>query len=789
MLKNYIKTAWRNLFRNKAFSLINILGLALGMACSLLMMLWVKDELDIDSFHQYDDDLYSVYERQYHDGQIDGGFNTPGLMAEEMKTVFPEVDFASSFAWNELETFEANNKILKVDGNYACEDFFKMFSYPLLQGDAATALKAPVDVAISRKMATDFFGSPEEAFGKSIRFNNTKDFEVSAVFEDVKGNSSLKFDYLINWQTFIENNNWAKDWGNNGPNTFLKLRAGADPAAFEKKITKFIDNYNKQQSEIWYVELGIQKFSDRYLYSTFNNGKIVGGKIQYVRLFTVVAVFILLIACINFMNLTTARSVKRAKEIGVRKVVGAFRTALVRQFIGEALMIALFSFVAAILVVWLFLPFFNSVTRKEISLPFDQPFFWGTVVLLTLVTGLIAGSYPAFYLSSFNPVGVLKGALKFRNSKLWFRKSLVVFQFVLSIGLIISTIVVSKQVDYIQSAHLGYDRENLIYIPLEGTLPEKYQVFKEQGLTSPGVATISRITQSPTAIHNGTGGVQWEGKDPTSMVQFTQAAIGYDFLEAMKLRMAAGREYSKEFPGDSVGYIVNETAAKLFNYKDPIGMPLTFWGTKGHIVGVVHDFHFTSFHHAIRPLVLRLGENMGHGWALVRTEPGKAKEAIASLGKICKELNPAFPFTYKFSDAEYDEMYKSEQIVSTLANGFAFLAIFISCLGLLGLAMFTAEQRTKEIGIRKILGAPLHSLFTLLSKEMLLLVSAAIVIASPLAWYAMENWLNDYTYRTDIPLWIFLVAGSTAIMIALATISFQTLKALLSDPVKSLRSE
>jgi putative ABC transport system permease protein len=789
MLRNYFKTAWRNLFRNKSFSLINILGLALGMACSLIMMLWVKDELDKDSFHEHDEYLFSVYERQYHDGQIDGGFYTPGLMADEMKTVLPEVEFASPFAWNELETFEANDKILKVEGNHAGEDFFRMFSFPLLQGGAATALKSPVDIAISRKMATDFFGSPEEAFGKSIRFNNVKDFKISAVFEDIGSNSSMKFDYLINWQTFLENNEWAKGWGNNGPDTFLKLQSTADPVAFEKKIVKFLDNYNKEQNENWYVQLGIQKFSKGYLYSNFKDGKIVGGQIQYVRLFTVVAVFILLIACINFMNLTTARSVKRAKEIGVRKVVGAFRGALIRQFIGEALMIVIFSFLAALLLVWLVLPFFNGVTRKEILLPFDQPFFWGTVACLTLATGLIAGSYPAFYLSSFNPVGVLKGALKFKNSQLWFRKSLVVFQFVLSIGLIISTIVVGKQVEYIKSAHLGYEREDLIYIPLEGDLAGKYQVLKEQALTSPGVATVSRITHSPTSIQNGTGGVQWEGKDPTSMVQFTQAAIGYDFLDAMKLDMAAGREYSKEFATDSVGYIVNETAARLFNYKDPIGMPLTFWGTKGHIVGVVKDFHFNSFHVAIKPLVLRLGENMGHGWALVRTEPGKAKEAIASLEKLCKELNPAFPFTYKFSDEEYDRLYKSEEIVSTLANGFAFLAIFISCLGLLGLAMFTAEQRTKEIGIRKVLGAPLHSLFTLLSKEMLLLVTLAIVIASPLAWYAMENWLNDYAYRTDISLWIFLVAGSTAIVIALATISFQTLKALFSDPVKSLRSE
>lgn len=787
MIKNYFRTAWRNLVKNRTFSLINILGLALGMTSSLLMLLWVNDERNMDAFHEKDARLFSVYERQYHDGQIDAGHYTPGILSDEMKITLPEVEYATGMAWNTLNTFEANEKILKEDGNHAGADFFNIFSYTLLQGEASSALKSPVDIAISRKMAQDFFGSAEAAIGKSIRYQNRKDLKVSAVFENVPNGSSTKFDYLINWQTFLEEHTWAKDWGNNGPSTFLVLRKGTDLDSFRKKIRSFIDLYNKEEN--FRIELDVQPYSERYLHSNFKNGEIVGGRIQYVTLFSVVAVFILMIACINFMNLTTARSIKRAKEIGIRKVVGAFRGALIRQFMGEALWIVVLSFILALLTVALFLPVFNNIVQKQISLPLGDASFWVSLGLLTLLTGFISGSYPALYLSSFNPVRVFKGSLKFSSGALWFRKGLVVFQFVLSIVLIIGTIVISKQVNYVQSINLGYDRENLIYIPLEGDLTGKYTLFKEQSLRMPGVQTVSRITDSPTSITNGTGGVVWEGKDPSSRLQFTQAAIGYDFTKAMRVEMLQGRDFSDAFATDSIGYIVNETALKLFNYKDPIGMPLTFWQKKGTIVGVMKDFHFNSLHNAINPLVLRLGENIGSGWALIRTEPGKTKEALASLEKLCKELNPQFPFTYKFSDEEYQKMYQSEQIVSKLSNGFAFLAIFISCLGLLGLAMFTAEQRTKEIGIRKVLGASMTSLFNLLSKEILFMVAIALLIASPLAWFTMTSWLKDYAYRIDIAWWIFLIAGCLAILIALVTVSFQTIRALLANPAKSLRTE
>lgn len=787
MIRSYLLTAWRNLVKNRTFSIINILGLTLGLTSSLLILLWVRDERNMDTFHQNDEQLYTVYERQYHDGQIDAGYYTPGLLADELKTKLPDVRYATGMAWNELNTFEANEKTLKHEGNHAGPDFFKIFSYTLLHGDASTALRSPADIAISRKMAEDFFGSTEEAMGKSIRFQNQKDLKVSAVFENISNNSSMKFDYLINWETFLENNSWAREWGNNGPAVHLVLQGNTDLAAFRKKIRNFIELYNKEEN--FRIELDVQRYSERYLHSNFKDGEIAGGRIQYVRLFTVVAFFILLIACINFMNLTTARSIKRAKEIGIRKVVGAVRGALIRQFMGEALSIVILSFVLALVGVALLLPAFNNVVQKQIELPVSDIAFWLSLGVLMLLTCVLSGSYPSLYLSSFNPVRVFKGSLKFSHSALWFRKGLVIFQFVLSIVLIIGTIVISKQVDYVQSVNLGYDRENLIYVPLEGELPGKFSVFKEQLSGKPGIQAVSRITQSPTSISNGTGGVVWEGKDPSSMLQFTQAAVGYNFTSVMRVEMLQGRDFSSEFASDSTAYIVNETALKIFNYKDPIGMPLTFWQKKGTIVGIMKDFHFNSLHETIRPLVLRLGEIQGYGWALIRTEPGKTKEALASLEKICTTLNPQFPFTYQFSDEEYQKMYNSELIVSKLSNGFAFLAIFISCLGLLGLTMFTAEQRTKEIGIRKVLGASVVSLFNLLSREILVMVVIALLIASPLGWYVMNNWLQDYAYRIDIAWWIFLIAGSLAILIALVTISFQTIRALLVNPARSLRAE
>jgi putative ABC transport system permease protein len=790
MIKNYLKIAWRNLWRNKFFSTINILGLALGMACSILILLWVQNELSIDSFHANGSRLYAVTERQYYDGKIMGQYSVPGVLANEMKKVIPEIEYATNYGWNNENTFRVGNKILKLRGTSADSDFFKMFSFPLLEGNPKNALNTPVSIAISRKMAGDFFGSPHNAMGKTIRYENKKDFTVTAVFENQPENSSSKSEFIINWDNFLKENSWAKQWGNNGPTAYILLRADANPVLVDKKITRFLDKYDKEQSKAFREELGLQKFGDVYLHSHFTNGKPDGGRIEYIHIFSVVAVFILLIACINFMNLTTARSIKRAREIGVRKVVGAVRSVLIRQFIGEAILLTFIAVIMSILLVLILLPVFNSVTQKQISYPFSHITFWLWLFGLTFITGFISGSYPALFLSSFNPVTVLKGAVKQSGGSAWFRKSLVVIQFGLSVVLIVGTIVISKQVNYIQKKNLGYDRENLIYIPIEGDLPANYKIFKSEALNMPGVKQITRMSDAPVNFGSTTGGVKWEGKDPNVNIEFTHIDVGYDFVRTMNLKLLSGRDFSRDFPTDTLNYLINESALKRIGYTNPIGKPLTLWDRKkGKIVGVLKDFHYNSLHDPIQPLIISLQDSARYGNILVRTRPGQTKQALTTIEKLCRELNPNFTFTYYFTDEEYKKLYDNEQVIGKLSNIFAFLAIFISCLGLLGLAMFTAEQRIKEIGIRKVLGASIGSLFALLSKEFLILVLIALLIASPIAWFVMDKWLQNYSYRTSIDWWVFLISGVISIMIALITVSFQSIKAALMNPVKSLRSE
>lgn len=788
MLENYFKTAWRNLIRNKGFSAINIMGLALGLACSLLIILWIRDERSVDAFHANGRQLYQVYERTYFDGKVVGSYYTQGLLADELKRVVPEVAYASSTDRKRPRTFEAGEKIDKMEGTYAGADFFSMFSFSLLQGKATTALDAPDNIVISRKMAAHFFGSPEQAIGKSIRYENKEDLTVTAVFEDMPVNSSLQFEFVRSWKAFILQNAWVNGWSNTDPYTFVQLHADADPVKVEAKIKDFIKRYETRTKD-FYEELALQPFPEKYLHSTFKDGQIDGGRIEYVRLFTGVAIFILLIACVNFMNLATARSAKRAKEVGIRKVVGALRSALMGQFVGEAILLTFLSIIFAVIIAATLLPAFNTLTGKQLFLPFGQPFFWLMLLGLLLITGFVAGSYPALFLSSLKPIRVLKGTLNFSKGATYFRKGLVVFQFALSIILIIGMIVIYRQMDYIQNKNLGYSRQNLVYIPIDGALIEKYTLFKEEVAKIPGVASISKMKESPTEVSHHVTSISWKGKDPNMVPSISNSSVGYDFVQTMHLELKDGRDFSKNFGMDSTNFLINESAAKKFGYSDPVGQPLKWGNINGTIIGVLKDFHFNSMHTAIEPMVLRLNENLPWGMILVRTEAGKTKAALEGLEKICKTLNPGFPFTYQFSDMEYTKLYKSEEVVSQLSNYFAFLAIFISCLGLFGLAMFTAGQRTKEIGVRKVLGASLTNIVVMLSANFLKPVALGILIAFPIAWFTMHSWLQHFAYRVDIEWWIFVAAGLLTICIALLTVSFQSIKAALMNPVKSLKSE
>ena len=792
MIKNYLKTAWRNLRRNKAFSVINISGLALGLTCSLLIILWIQDEQSVDGFHKNGKLLYQVYERNYYDGKVEASYPTQGLLAEELKKLIPEIEYASGFEYasapGTLSTFEANNKVNKMAGLYAGADFFSMFSYPLLQGTEQSALNSPGGLAISKKMAENFFGSAEKAIGQLIRFENKDELKVTAVFENIPTNSSQQFDFLRTWHDFVKENNWVHNWGNTDPSTFVQLRRNADPLKVESKIKDFIDRY-RQKDNSFRAELAIQPYPEKYLHSSFKNGYVDGGRIEYVNLFMIVAVFILLIACINFMNLATAQSAKRAKEVGLRKVVGAARSSLVKQFIGEALLLTLFSVVLAIVLSATLLPAFNNLTGKQLSIPFTQPLFWLSIIALMIITGFVAGSYPALFLSSLNPVKVLKSGLKFGAGNIFLRKGLVVFQFTLSIILIVGMIVTYRQMNYIQGKNLGYDRDNLLYIPIEGELANKYTLFKQQASEIPGILDISKMRNSPTVIEHHTGSISWAGKDPNLTVSFADGVVGYDFVKTMKLQLKEGRDFSKEFGTDSISYMLNETAVNKIGFINPIGETVTWGNHPGKIIGVLKDFHFSSMHQSIEPLILRLDENWSWGTILVRVKAGKTREVLAGIEKLCSAMNPKFPFTYQFSDSEFSKLYKSEAIVSRLSNCFAFLAIFISCLGLFGLATFTAVQRTKEIGVRKVLGASVPQIIAMLSGSFIKLIVISMFIAFPVAWYFMNKWLENFAYKVHLGWIIFFIAGSVAVMIALLTVSYQAIKAAIANPVRSLRTE
>lgn len=787
MIKNYFKTAWRNLLHNKTFSLINIFGLTLGMTCSLLIMLWLKDELKKDKFHANEKRLFRVMENQYYSGEISTFPSTPGILAENIVKDIPEVQMASQMLWEEEPLLTVGNVFDKEKGRYVQKDFLKMFSFKLDKGDPAKALVNPDAIVISKKLAEKYFRG-EDPIGKMIKVDNKESVMVTGVLEEIPELSSLKFDFLLNFELWRKQNDWAKEWDNNGPRCYVMLAANTSVDKVNAKIKDYIKTKNKDSN----VELFLQNYGESYLYSDWKNGKQNGGRIEYVRIFSIVAIIILLIACINFMNLATARSLRRAREIGVRKVVGAGKRQLVVQFIGESLFVSLIAVCLSILIVILLLPGFNTLTEKQLSISFT-PSFILLVLGLTLVTGVVSGSYPALFMSSLKPIIVLKGILKFKAGATYFRKALVVFQFALSIILILGMIVIYRQINYIHNKNLGFAKADLLYIPLEGDLQKTYPAFKDVLLRQPGIKYVTSAQSSPLEVGSSTQGVRWPGKDTTQLILFSNNPVTYDYIKTMGIQLLGGRDFDPSYGLDSMNYLVNEAAAKKIGYKDPVGKELTMWGNKGTIIGLMKDFHHNSLHVPIEPLILLLHKQSWGGtyWGniMVKTEPGKTKEAIASMEKTYKQFNPGFPFKYYFTDDEIAKSYKAEHTVSKLSRYFAFLAIFISCLGLFGLVTFTAEQKTKEIGIRKVLGASVTGIVRMLSKDFLKLVLIATVIAFPVAWWAMHKWLNDFEYRVDIGWWVFLVAGIAAILIALLTISFQSIKAAIANPVKSLRTE
>src|SRR6188474_145245 len=790
MIKNYFKIAWRNLLQNKTFSLINILGLALGMTCSLLIMLWLKDEIQRDKFHQNGSRLYRVMENQFYSGDISTYASTPGILAENIVKDVHEIEMASQMLWEEEPLFTVGDKFDKEKGRYVQKDFLRMFSFKLEKGNAASALARPDAVVISKKLADKYFKG-EDPIGKMIKIDNKENVIVTGVLEEIPELSSLKFDFLMSYDIWFKKNDWAKEWDNNGPRCYVMLAANTSVDKVNAKIKGYIKSKKKDSN----VDLFLQNYGESYLYSNWDNGKQAGGRIEYVRIFSGVAIIILFIACINFMNLATARSLRRAREIGVRKVVGAGKRQLVAQFIGESMFVSFLAILVSLTIVALILPSFNTLTEKHLPINLSDPSFLLILLGLTVATGVISGSYPALFMSTLRPIVVLKGLLKFKSGATYFRKGLVVFQFALSIILILGMIVIYRQINFINNKNLGFAKEDLLYMPLEGPMAKNFMAFKEELLKQPGIKNISSAQSSPLEVGSSTQGVRWPGKDTTKLILFSNNPITYDYLKTMGIELINGRDFDPSYSLDTSNYLINEAAARKIGYMEPVGKELTMWGDKGTIIGLMKDYHHNSLHVPIEPLILRLFKQSwtreGGYWGnvIVRTEKGKTKQAIASMEKLYKQYNPGFPFKYYFTDDEIAKNYKAEYTVSKLSKYFAFIAIFISCLGLFGLVTFTAEQKTKEIGIRKVLGASVTGIVRMLSKDFLKLVLIATAVAFPVAWWLMHTWLDDFAYRIDIGWWVFVVAGIAALLIALLTISFQSIKAAIANPVKSLRTE
>jgi putative ABC transport system permease protein len=790
MFKNYLKIAFRNLKKDKQFSLLNVLGLSAGIACALLIYLWVHDELSYDKFFANKSQVYQVMEHHKSSAGLVLSDESSGLVSETLLAQDPEVEYAAAVAppdWWQKFTLTSGVKNIKAVGQYVGKAYFDIFSFNMIAGDRSKVLDAKNSIVISDELARKLFGTTQNVIGKDIRFQHDTDFFVSGVFEKVPSHSSQQFDFVLSFDYLatMPSQSWVKTWGNGGPHNFVMLKKGADVNAFNQKISSIITKNCGDTTRSLYA----MRFSDIYLHDTFNHGTRIGGRDEYVKLFALIAIFILVIACINFMNLSTAKASGRMKEVGIKKVVGAGRGQLISQFLSESLLMALFTTVLAVGIAWLLLPQFNHLTGKDIKLDFDAPLL-ATLLGIMLFTGIISGSYPALYLSKFNPLAILKGKFNPSISEVIARKGLVVFQFTISVTLIIAVLVFYQQIQFIQSTTPGYNKENVIRFNAEGRLLGNEDAFAAQLKTIPGVVNASFTQHNIVGRNYATSGLSWDGNTADKAVYFEGFFGGYNFIETMGMKMAAGRTFSKSFSADSNNMILNEAAVKVMHLKDPVGKTIKGGNSLIQIIGVVKDFHFESLHEAVKPAFIALAQGKSPWYKMmVRIKGTDQKETIAQIQKLYESYNPGFPFTYSFLDEAYQKQYETEVRVSMLSEYFSGLAIIISCLGLFGLVAFTAQKRQKEIGIRKVVGASVNSITFMLTKDFLKLVFIAVLIAFPLSWWMMNQWLNGFAYRINIGPLVFLIACSSVVLITILTVSFQAIKAALVNPVKSLRSE
>ena len=810
MLNNYFKATVRNILKNRGYSFLNIFGLAIGIACAGLIFLWVEDEQSFDSNHLKKDRLFIVKTNDKVDNGVFTHSSTPGPLAASLQATIPGVANTCRVKEEGASiSFTAGNKAVYASGNYAEPSLFSMFTLPFIEGRAGTAFQQLHSMVITEKTAKKFFGDEKNVIGKTVRMDNKQDYMITGVLKDLPENSSLQFEWLAPFEVWYdENKEWAKEWNNFGITTYVELKPAADAVAINRQLLNPLYDFTTQKNEssVSTVHEFLFSMNDWHLRNDFDNGKETGsGRIQYVHLFTIIACIILFIACINFMNLATAGSEKRSKEIGVRKVLGAGKNRLVFQFISEAVFMAFLASFVAVVIIFLVLPAFNLLVQKNLSPGLATPAHVTALLLLAVTCGLVAGSYPALYLSSFNPVFVLKGIKLKTGSASIIRKGLIVAQFAVSIVLIISTIIIYRQIQHVKSRDLGYNKNNLVQIDAQADVIKRFPSIKQDLLQTGVVENAALADHETISDGNNTTNINWQGKNPNSNIIISQRLISAEFLSTTGMHMMEGRDFvpadavalnDKRMPKDSLqpmNVIITQSMEQLLGNGSAIGKMMERPGNRGTIklivTGVVKDYVYGDMYGKSAPVIffdipqetklmyVRIGAN------------SDVETALAKIGGVMKKDNPAYPFEYKFVDDQFNAQFLSETLISKLSRVFASLAIIISCLGLFGLSAYTAERRTKEIGVRKVLGASVPGIATLLSKDFLKLILLACVIAFPVAWWMMHSWLQGYEYRITISWLIFLVAGVTAMFIALLTISFQAIKAAIANPVKSLRTE
>jgi len=790
MIKNYLRTAWRNLFNNKFYSAINIAGLTTGLTVGLLILLWVNDELSFDAFNSKAEQIYKV-NAQMGTGtsqQVWGGVQGPvaTFAMREVPGVANAVRVTTCYNYSFFRY--KSQLITETSDNLKFTDpsFFKVFDYKLLKGNADNPFPTDNSVVITESTAKKFFGN-ENPVGKVLLADNKDNFVVNGVVADFPGNSSIKSDILFSMNVrknmYSKTDYWKSldsDWGNYYLDTYLLLQPGTSSASVADKLTQ-IHIKNQDGTKLSDGHYLLQPLSKIHLYAPDGSSSAM----QTVRVFAIVAILILLIAAINYINLSTARAMLRSKEVSVRKIIGAARLQLFSQFIVETILFFTISLILAFVLITILMPFYNDLSGKQMHFDLLSGTVW-TVVGITVLTTLVASSiYPALLLSSFKPINALKGKLSLGVGNALFRKALVVCQFTFSIGLIIGTLVINRQLNYIQNKELGFDRSFVFSVPMRN-MENQYQSVKGELMNQSGITGVTTGDASIVSVGNTTGDTNWDGKEKDRSFMIHPMGIDQDFVKFFKMKMDAGTSFTG-VKTDSLHFILNETAVRKAGIKNPVGKSFQLWDRKGVIVGVVKDFHFASLKQKIEPFVFYY---QPHTWQLLVKTTGKdAPKALKIVKNTWKRYNPGFPFSYTFLDQTYESLYKSDERTGSLFNVFAGIAILISCLGLFGLATYTAQVKVKEIGIRKVLGASVANITTMLSRDFLLLIILAIVIASPIAWYAMNKWLQDFVYRATIQWWVFAFAGIAAVVIALITISFQSVKAALANPVKSLRSE